>query len=58
MAQRNDVASALQWLEQQTDVIATAIEQTGARVAAIASGTVNMGGQDLPAVTYTVNAAV
>lgn len=58
LAQRNDMPSGLAWLEQRIPVIAEALETIGVRISGIESGTVSMGGQDLPAVTYTVTLGI
>lgn len=57
--QRNDISSAVKYLEERVPGVVTAIHDIGgATVTAIASGSVEVGGQTLPAVTYSITAQV
>jgi hypothetical protein len=55
IALRNDRAGAMQYLEGLIGPILDALYSIqGVRIASASSGQLNIGGQDLPAVTYTV----
>ena len=56
VAQRNDRPGAMAYLEGLMPGTLQALNDIGGiRVLAVASGQLNVGGQDLPAVTYTVS---
>ena len=56
IAQRNDRPGAMAYLEGLMPSVLVALNEIeGLRVMAAQSGQLNVGGQDLPAVTYTVS---
>ena len=56
--QRNDSAAALAGLEDRVRSIVGAVQDLGVTVLSVASGSVEIGGQTLPAVTYTLRAHI
>jgi hypothetical protein len=56
LAQRHDRTASMQFLEGKMPAILSALSAIpGLRILAAGSGQMNVGGQDLPALTYTVS---
>lgn len=56
LEQRNDTGSAIAALEDRVPGVVDAVTRLGVSVISVSSGSVEVGGQSLPAVTFTLQA--